>query len=652
MFEEHQRPESKTLLAAALNSPVLLDGYSHDWATFELDRRIFQYTDNKVSVETEDLNAASQLGVSAATRAGRLYLYLRVDDERLLYHQPGQYQSSQKRLSNGDAIIIRVLADDGQIRRYTFRWEAPGRALGRYFGDVFEGERPILIDNQYIASLVEVRGGYHVEMRIPLPEENVFGLVAIDRDDHNGIARWTGMFDPNELDDTGLLKIVDGRLSRQLDVFNQPGMRVRVFDGQGWLRADADRRAPDASVRKFEPEDAHLFDALLYRFISWSLAKNVDARPISEIDSGKMSVAEFDVFEKLASDGPQFFKDKYDRVFLAALQRITVDDDLHGYVFVQQPRAALSAFTETAMLRLVKIFGLAVLLVAVVLLTFASVLSWRIRRLRDVVEGVVSRDGKITGSMPSSAAVDEIGDLSRSFRGIINRLANYTGYLQSLGSKLSHELRTPLSVVTTSLENIDKTTLRDDAIVSVNRAQEGAGRLQQLIRSLSEASSLEQTIQQSEKASVDLVEWLKIATEVYGGSYPQQRFETDIAVDSSVNTTITASLELLHQMLDKLISNAVDFSAEGATIYIGMFRRRTRLVLFVENQGPAISRRVRDTLFEAMISQRDHRDDQPHMGLGLYIVRLIAEFHNATVEAVNLEPSSVRFEVAFPFPSQ
>ena len=96
------------------------------------------------------------------------------------------------------------------------------------------------------------------------------------------------------------------------------------------------------------------------------------------------------------------------------------------------------------------------------------------------------------------------------------------------------------------------------------------------------------------------------------------------------------------------ISNAVDFSADNSVIYIGLYRRRGRLVIFVENQGTPLAADVKENLFEPMFSQRQQRDDQPHMGLGLYIVRLIADFHSASVEALNLEPDAVRFEVAFP----
>ena len=171
------------------------------------------------------------------------------------------------------------------------------------------------------------------------------------------------------------------------------------------------------------------------------------------------------------------------------------------------------------MLRMVKIFGLAVALIALALIGFASLLSWRVRKLRDEVERSVSGDGVIVRGVAKSSAPDEIGDLSRSFHAIISRLNGYTNYLQSLGSRLSHELRTPLSVVSTSLEGIDKTRVDAQTSASIERAELGASRLQRLIRNLSEASSVEQTIERSGKTIVDLVDWIRVAAEVYESLY-------------------------------------------------------------------------------------------------------------------------------------
>jgi len=102
-------------------------------------------------------------------------------------------------------------------------------------------------------------------------------------------------------------------------------------------------------------------------------------------------------------------------------------------------------------------------------------------------------------------------------------------------------------------------------------------------------------------------------------------------------------------MLDKLIENAVDFAAEGTAIRISLAVGAT-LVLRVENDGPPLPDTIRDSLFDSMVSQRSERSGGvPHLGLGLYIARLIAQFHSGTLRAENLPGQrGVVFEARLP----
>ena len=102
--------------------------------------------------------------------------------------------------------------------------------------------------------------------------------------------------------------------------------------------------------------------------------------------------------------------------------------------------------------------------------------------------------------------------------------------------------------------------------------------------------------------------------------------------------------DLLAQMLDKLVENAADFASAGTAIRISLAGDAR---LRVENQGPALPEAIRDSLFDSMVSQRtEHSAATPHLGLGLYIARLIAEFHGGTLHAENLPGGSgVAFEV-------
>ncbi len=87
-------------------------------------------------------------------------------------------------------------------------------------------------------------------------------------------------------------------------------------------------------------------------------------------------------------------------------------------------------------------------------------------------------------------------------------------------------------------------------------------------------------------------------------------------------------------MLDKLVANAHEFATPGTAIAIRLARAGDAGRLTVENEGPALPRGMREQLFDSMVSVRPGTSgDVPHLGLGLYIVRLVAEFHGGTVRA-------------------
>ena len=100
-------------------------------------------------------------------------------------------------------------------------------------------------------------------------------------------------------------------------------------------------------------------------------------------------------------------------------------------------------------------------------------------------------------------------------------------------------------------------------------------------------------------------------------------------------------------MLDKLVDNAADFSLPGATITIRLRLEPHAAVLEVDNPGPPLAPEIRSRLFESLWQSRGGGDDgRPHFGLGLYIVRLIAEFHGGEASAASLpDETGARFSV-------
>ena len=97
--------------------------------------------------------------------------------------------------------------------------------------------------------------------------------------------------------------------------------------------------------------------------------------------------------------------------------------------------------------------------------------------------------------------------------------------------------------------------------------------------------------------------------------------------------------DLIVQMLDKLIENAVDFCPAKGTITVRLARAGSRYELAVINDGPPIPSALLERLFESLFEHRQDQDDKPHFGLGLYIVRLIAEFHGGKALSRRIAPT-------------
>jgi signal transduction histidine kinase len=241
--------------------------------------------------------------------------------------------------------------------------------------------------------------------------------------------------------------------------------------------------------------------------------------------------------------------------------------------------------------------------------------------------------------LAGSSANDEIGDLSRSFSTVLERLAQYNRYLESMAGRLSHELRTPIAVVRSSLENLKLERMPEDAAVYLDRANDGLKRLDTLLTRMTEATRLEQAVRETQRERFD-------AREVVKGcayAYPNKRIEIDLP-DAPV--PVRGAPDLYAQMLDKLVANAVDFAYSGKEagdepIRVRLEPRGGEAVLTVSNRGPRLPDAMAGKLFESMVSIRPgNSSKEPHLGLGLYIVRLVAEFHGGIAEALDREDGS------------
>ncbi len=428
------------------------------------------------------------------------------------------------------------------------------------------------------------------------------------------------------------------RLSPDVDAIAarlvQPGMRLLITDASGWRIAAAGELSEDSAAKARPGFARRLYDLLVE---SGKEAVFAEPDPLGREQQSYVSAALQG--REMAS---WFRSDKSGKAIVAVAAPIKSGTDTLGAVVLQQDTDAILSLTNEGLARLINVTLIATLLVAGTLLGYATWLSRRIRHLSVAAEAALENEA-LQSSLPSALASDEIGDLSRSFSSVLKQLGDYNEYLKSLASKLSHELRTPLAIVTSSLENLEHEPLNEAGVGYTARARDGADRLRRILSAMSEANRVEELMANVEPELFDFRKALDSTVTAYRDVYKERLFEIDCDL-TSLNTS--GSPELLIQMLDKLIDNAVDFSNKGDTIIIRLLARQDELELSVTNPGPPLPERMRTQMFDSMVSMRSG-DNTRHLGLGLYVARLIAVGHGGRIDADNVD-GGVMFRVVLP----
>jgi len=426
---------------------------------------------------------------------------------------------------------------------------------------------------------------------------------------------------------------------------------LNVLARAGSLKRPAlpDEQAAESGVPRvwqwLERETLHPLYALVLKQPSEDFGEEQAGRvalPAREVDGALSGILTVD--RRPTPDGKA--------VVVSAAHPIWVGDQVKGAVIVEETTNAVLAERNRAFERLFSIVLAALLIGSLALTLYASRLSARIRKLRDEAEAAIDAHGRVRGVLAGSSAGDEIGDLSRSFSSVLSRLAQYASYREHMASRLSHELRTPIAVVRSSLDNLKLSPLPADSRVYIERAQQGLNRLTHILTRMTEATRLEQSVGEDERERFDLAKVVAGCVEGYRIAYPKHTLQLELP---SGETMFDGAPELIAQMLDKLVANAVEFSAEGKPIIVRLERSDAELRLSVENEGPPLPDAMRGGLFDSMVSVRgdqpgDQHKDVPHLGLGLYIVRLIAEAHGGRATAQNRDDGrGVVVSVALPY---
>ncbi|NDV92250.1 proteobacterial dedicated sortase system histidine kinase [Alteromonas sp. 345S023] len=643
------------LYAPPIQYPIQLDGELNDWQ--RIDNLMVHYGKDEIVERFSSPISNDEVSLSFNHMVGRygpfLYAMFEVTDDKLLWRQPDSLS-----VERGDHLLIGVKNAQGTLARYVVAPFESGWVnaykLSKDPTTFRAVENALSIQGRW----QQTATGYNIELRFPFTmASDGLGFAIVDVDDTlTRKKRYAiGTANPGNIDQLGTLVTPSPEIERILAGLKYADSRVWVVDKHKRVLARAGdiQTASGITVANTNERANGLWHwietnwlfPLYYYILTEPPADFVDelqnAYALVGQDLGKALSGQPDSLWRLTPDNKA--------IVLSAAYPIFIEGEVMGAVVVEQTTNGIRSLRNKALEQLFHVILAVMLLGTVGLLLFANRISGRIRALRDSTERVIDSNGKIIGALPVNNNRDEIGDLSRAFSDVLQRLQQYNSYLENMAARLSHELRTPIAVVKSSLDTVSQVEDKEQQAILMQRAQSGINRLSTILNSMSEATRLEQALVDEERVPFQLQHVVEGCVGGYQHAYPNREF---CLTSHTQNSALLGSPDLIAQMLDKIVANAVDFSAQGAKILLTISRKDKDVCLTVYNPGPLLPDGMKSQLVNSMVSVRAQTAQQdthtPHLGLGLFIADLIVTFHHGKLHINNAaDESGVEVTVSF-----
>jgi two-component system sensor histidine kinase CiaH len=221
---------------------------------------------------------------------------------------------------------------------------------------------------------------------------------------------------------------------------------------------------------------------------------------------------------------------------------------------------------------------------------------------------------------------------------------------QNFMMAVTHELKTPISVVKLNLETLQKYNLDPDKQKKMIRATlDETGRLNFLTNNILISSQLEGGGYQSAKEELDLSHLLKDCILDFKNRFPDRIFHEDIEADADVK----GDALLLQMMINNLLENALKYSTRENPVSASLKKNGSGtsanfVKLQVKDEGPGIPDEEKNKVFSKFyrIGNEATRKTQG-TGLGLFLCRKIARYHNADILVTDNKPTGCIFAVVF-----
>ena len=624
------------LYAHNIIDPIQLDGRLVDWIDYShlaVHYGAEHLLEANVAYQPDSLSFNHMVG----KYRNYLYAYFEVKDDQVVLRG-----ENSLRVDRNDHLQIALLDAQDNFHRYIVATDSPGWVNAYLLDENLASTRPKELETDIQGHWRLTEDGYILEIRLPLSalsSKIAFAIVDVDDPDSRQVKYSVGTANPNQSGSLGTVLVPSPEIENIVDGLKYSNARVWVLDRHRRVlaRSGEIQRATGINPRRSSNNGPSWWSHIEQNWLL-PLYYRVLTEPPSDFIDELQNAFELqgrDIDQALVGNPDSLWRLSPDKkaVILSAAHPIWIEDEVMGAVVVEQTTHGIRSLRNKALEKLFNIILAVVGFGTLALFIFASRISSRVRKLRNDTEQAIDVNGKIIGNIEPSRTLDEIGDLSRSFHNVLEKLGQYNTYLENMSSRLSHELRTPVAIVNSSLENLQMENTHSESSPYIRRAKEGIQRLSKILSNMSEATRLENSLRSTDREDFVANEVVSGCVEGYRLAYPSRKLVTKVTDNVAA---LNGSPELFAQMMDKVVANAVEFSEDDSEIEVTLEKKGQKALLKICNKGRLLPDNMQNELFDSMVSVRSQKDiQQPHLGLGLYIAKIIADYHKADITIAN-----------------
>jgi signal transduction histidine kinase len=249
---------------------------------------------------------------------------------------------------------------------------------------------------------------------------------------------------------------------------------------------------------------------------------------------------------------------------------------------------------------------------------------------REIMEGDLSR------RVPTDGTGDDFDQLAVNLNRMLERIEQLLEAVRQVSDNIAHDLRTPLTRLRTRLELARRESDRPELVAdALDHAIENADELLATFNALLRIARIESRSRRTAFAEVELSSLVEDVAELYEPLATDRGRE--FAVEAPEPLRVNGDRDLLFQAVANLVDNAIKYTPAQRRITLSARLHAGRPEIAVFDGGPGIPAAMREKVFQRFF-RLDGSRSTPGSGLGLSLVRAVAQIHGAQIRLEENDP--------------